>query len=155
MKPQNRNRYIGVSMIIVGLLILIIVPQLDDTSTERFFYISGHGEQVGEVPNAQETVYYSITLQNQDNKTYKIKAIEPIIPLEIRKLILDDKVQINKRATLKKNGELEFEGQFIMNTAYFSQNEIKALLPMIDLYKIRYDENEEILLNTKGQIVMQ
>lgn len=147
-KQIDRRTLIGYLCIVIGILVIAAVPRSHDKDDGLLFYISGYGEQIGQYPNKEEAAYFSLTLENQSNKTYKINTIEPVISDKIKWLLLDDQIIINEPKILRKKKEIEFKGQFKINTSKLSEEGVNELLPMIKEYKITYDDNKVITLKT-------
>lgn len=148
-KELSLRSLIGFLFIVIGILVIVFVPRINGGSGERLFYISGYGEVLGELPKEEDTLIYSITIENPGNKNYTIKSIEPIITDEIRVLLLDNKPRVIKETRkLRSNKEIEFKGQLKISTIKLSEEAVKKLLPAIKEYKITYDDGEIIYLRS-------
>src|SRR5690606_2328519 len=140
----------GLVFIIIVTLIYVLMS-INNSSKNSLFYISSYREEFGSMTNGQQTVDYSITLNNQDRRNYKIKFIEPIVPLEIKK-IFKHEVLIIEKIMLNKKSKEEIKGQFKIDINQLNQSETNKLLPLIKQYKIIYDDNKEIVLSIYGEI---
>jgi hypothetical protein len=148
MKRILRSNWIGLLLIFLGIMIFIVKPINGSNNDKGLFYISGFGASLSQLPGEKETVSYSIEMYNSSNKIHTIQGIEPIIPNEIKHLIVKDNLMIKARKTLGINKEIKFNGEIVINTSKLKEKEISELLPKLSSFRIVYDQDKEVVLNT-------
>ncbi|WP_148298761.1 hypothetical protein [Paenibacillus pini] len=131
----------------IGILMLLL-KSMSQENDQRPFYMSGYGEVSPQFPNMNAPVEFNLTLTNSSNHSYKIKAIEPIFSKEVKALLHDKSIMFLEQKRLNKNSELDFVGQFQMDTSDYSEKGIEKLRPFISNVRIIYDNDKEIILNT-------
>lgn len=133
------------------LTLFFVLVSIINGSKKSLFFISSYSEEFGSIYSSQKTVHYSISLKNEDNRKYNIKYIEPIVPSEIKKIVVKHEVLNKEKVTLNKQSKENIRGQFTVDLTQLSQLEIDKLLPMIEQYKIIYDDNKEVILSVYGK----
>jgi hypothetical protein len=136
-------RSLGLAFVVIGFLVLIFVPRIQDNRVVEQFYISGFGETLSETPKEQAAMSFSITIENPAKKNYIIHSVEPIVPEEIQGLLIDkEPVVIKKSKKLKGKNHVEYSGELTLKTIDLSVDAIKNIFPVIQSFKITYNDNE-------------
>ncbi|BBH22848.1 hypothetical protein Back11_41930 [Paenibacillus baekrokdamisoli] len=143
----NKRTALGVIFILLGVLILAVKIYNHDGEEEKLsWYISGSSESVKQIPTDREIVYYSMTIENPTNKSYVVKSVEPIISDAVKNLLLEQNVIIELTKNLPNNKNVQYDGQFEINTSQLDEEGLKKLIPMIKSYRVIYDNDQEIVL---------
>ena len=152
MKYSNDKyaRFLGLILIIIGISLLLFKPLINGKAVDdKLFYIGGYGEIMSEQPQLKDTLIYSITIDNPGTKNYVIKSIEPILPMEINDLVIERKANVIKEIkNLRGQKEIEYKGQLSISTIKLCNEEMQQLLPIINEFKVTYDNEKIIVLRT-------
>lgn len=142
------RRMIGIAIMLIGALILLTRACADQTDKPAMFTISGYGENIPGEPQEDVLLEYAVTLYNPSDHAFRIRSVEPYLPaaadapviLEVRPAAGDERLGAGK--------EVEYTGMIRMNTGQLTKEAIKKLLPMIRLYRITFNNGEEVILSS-------
>ncbi|MEF3354802.1 hypothetical protein PV403_16725 [Paenibacillus sp. GYB006] len=149
---SNKRTFGGVVLMLLGILILLskmIQITGADHVNDKLLLISGFGESIPDQPQREVTLSYSGTVENHANQSLTIHSIEPILSVDASNLLIHPEKQILiYDRVLKKKESLHVNGEFLLDTSQLTEEEMSKLLPGVIAYKITYNQDHEIVLNT-------
>jgi len=148
---RNKIKWVLVGIIIVLVFLVIVLSRnIYSKSKPGDLYISGHSEQWSDESKKDEVIYYSFTLNNDDNKSYSIIKIEPLIKDSVKSLLLKNDLYVNIEKTVKSNSKLTIQRTFKMDTSKLSKDEKTKVFPIIEYYKIKLSSDRELILKVSN-----
>ncbi|WIV18103.1 hypothetical protein QPK24_17045 [Paenibacillus polygoni] len=149
---SNKRTFGGVVLILLGIFILLTkMIQMTGTApmNEKLLLISGFGESIPDQPQHEVTLSYSGTIENHTHQSLTIQSVEPILSVEAANLQIHPEKQILiYDRVLKKRESLHVNGEFLLDTSQLTEEEMNKILPGVIAYKITYNQDQEVVLNT-------
>jgi len=143
----TKRRFLGLLLIVTGIAMTLM--KAGSTHSDKgpaLFYIGGISEQIGQFPVKDGLVHYSVSFDNPTNRSFRIKKIEPLLTQEAQSRLLEYTVSIEEEKKLSPGKEIEFTGQFHIDTSDLTEAEIAELFPIIEGYRVTYNRHEEIIM---------
>ncbi|QYR21070.1 hypothetical protein KZ483_25685 [Paenibacillus sp. sptzw28] len=142
-----KQKYLGFLLIALGIVIILIKASSDRSDEgPTLFYIGGTGEQVGQFPVKDGLVYYSVTFDNPTSRSFKIHTIEPVLTEKAKSILLAKIKPTEEVKRVDAGEEVEYSGNFHVNTSELTEAEIVEMMPLIEAYRVIFNHNEEIIL---------
>ena len=144
--------------ILVGGLILLgmqLVGCSAETSAQKTgLHVYSMSTSIGAVhgnETATQKVSYSITLTNEGDQDIYVKSIKPILAEKVSDRVTSEELIVIVEKPLTTGQNIEIKGEFIMNTAGLSKEEIVELGPFITNIQILSEEILELPSKQQGQ----
>lgn len=129
------------------LLILLIMTLLSGCSTRQVetskmgleinSYNTSIGSMTADADNQNIQSYkYSIVITNNDLADINIISIEPLLTQPFSDKITEQEITVEVNKTIPSNGMIEVQGEIIFNSGKLSKEEILAMGPFIEDFKI-------------------
>ncbi|WP_211745254.1 hypothetical protein [Paenibacillus sp. Marseille-Q4541] len=116
---------------------------------KQLLSIGGFGESMNRQPQREVIFSYSSTIENKAKQALSIHSVEPILSAPVEKIMINPERQILiYDRVLKPNGNLDVQGEFVLDTSQMTEEEIAQLLPGVTAYKITYNDGHEVVLQT-------
>lgn len=150
---SNKRTLGGIVLIVIGVLILL-TKMLEITGAghvnDKMLLISGFGESISNQPQREVVLSYSGTVENHAKQSLTIHSVEPILSVEAANLLIHPEKQILiYDRVLKKKDILQVNGEFLLDTSELTEEAMNELLPGVIAYKITYNNDHEVVLNTR------
>lgn len=133
----------GFLLILATLIIFIFIgcageqKSLDEKGIKILSMSSSMGGVKGEEGNYNKQRFsYDLTLHNYEDNNFFITSVEPILGDKIKDRIVNKDIKVIVSSEIKSKQSLSVKGEITINTENLSKEEIIALEPYIEEFKI-------------------
>lgn len=92
-------------------------------------------------------VSYSFDLVNGDTKSYRVLSVEPMVKGSMTSSVKEQELAVKIEKQIKPKDTVLIKGKLTLDTQNITKEELSGIFPVIISYKIKLDNNRELILN--------
>lgn len=151
---MRKQTFVGMALTFAGLLVLLtkLIGNVSDRQADDqiLFSIGGTGESIQQTPTTEGEGYYHVSFYNNTGRSFRIQSVEPVLTKDAQALVTGEVKPAEEEKRIESGGQIEYQGTFRIDTSRLSEEQIKQLIPMVEGYRVRFNNHEEVILPVKN-----